>query len=134
MKKPTEKPSPKPAYPSDEQDKFMLRLPLGMRDKIKSAAASNNRSMNAEILALLQENYPEYDATGLVKVVRQLLPMSSEDRAQQLDRFKQLDGIKREKNSYMISQMKKALQHLDNMDLKKDLEVDDVLIMYFLAS
>lgn len=40
------------------KDRYMLRLPDGMRDRIKSAAASNNRSMNAEIIATLEEKYP----------------------------------------------------------------------------
>ncbi len=39
-------------------DKFMLRLPDGMRDRIKAAAEGNNRSMNAEIVATLEEKYP----------------------------------------------------------------------------
>ena len=41
-----------------ESDRFMLRLPDGMRDRIKTAAAENNRSMNAEIVATLEEKYP----------------------------------------------------------------------------
>ena len=41
-----------------ESDKFMLRLPEGMRDRIKAAADENNRSMNAEIVATLEEKYP----------------------------------------------------------------------------
>lgn len=41
-----------------ESDKFMLRLPDGMRDRIKTAADANNRSMNAEIVATLEEKYP----------------------------------------------------------------------------
>ncbi len=43
---------------SRDSDKFMLRLPTGMRDRIKAAADSNNRSMNAEIVAALEEKYP----------------------------------------------------------------------------
>jgi len=39
-------------------DKFMLRLPDGMRDRIKVAADQNNRSMNAEIVATLERAYP----------------------------------------------------------------------------
>lgn len=46
-------------YPSDKQDQFMLRLPDGMRDRIKAAAEENNRSMNAEIVATLTEKYPD---------------------------------------------------------------------------
>lgn len=33
----------------------MLRLPDGMRDQIKAAAETNNRSMNAEIVAALTD-------------------------------------------------------------------------------
>lgn len=45
-------------YPSQNQDKFVLRLPDGMRDRIKAAAEASNRSMNAEIIATLEEKYP----------------------------------------------------------------------------
>jgi hypothetical protein len=41
-----------------ESDKFMLRLPDGMRDRIRAAAEANSRSMNAEIVATLEEKYP----------------------------------------------------------------------------
>ncbi len=40
-------------------DKFMLRLPDGMRDRIKDAAAKGNRSMNAEIIGTLELAYPD---------------------------------------------------------------------------
>lgn len=43
----------KPKYPSDKLNQFMIRLPAGMRDEIKDAAAANNRTMNAEIVARL---------------------------------------------------------------------------------
>ena len=41
-----------------DSDKFMLRLPDGMRDRIKVAASRNGRSMNAEIVATLETAYP----------------------------------------------------------------------------
>lgn len=44
--------------PSKLLDQFVLRLPDGMRDRIKRAAEINNRSMNAEIVATLEEKYP----------------------------------------------------------------------------
>ncbi|MBQ0707867.1 Arc family DNA-binding protein [Ochrobactrum sp. AP1BH01-1] len=44
--------------PLQPQDKYVLRLPDGMRDRIKLAAEKNNRSMNAEIVATLEEAYP----------------------------------------------------------------------------
>ncbi|WP_418024969.1 Arc family DNA-binding protein (plasmid) [Paracoccus sp. TD-10] len=40
------------------KDQYMLRLPDGMRDRIKAAAEANNRSMNAEIVATLEKEYP----------------------------------------------------------------------------
>lgn len=43
---------------SRESDKFVLRLPDGMRDRIKAAAEANNRSMNAEIVSVLEREYP----------------------------------------------------------------------------
>lgn len=38
-------------------DKFMLRLPDGMRDRLKSAAEANGRSMNAEIVTRVQQTF-----------------------------------------------------------------------------
>ena len=40
-------------------DQFMLRLPDGLRDRIKKNADFNMRSMNAEIVATLLHTYPE---------------------------------------------------------------------------
>ena len=44
-------------YPSDKQDKFMLRFPEGMRERIRVAAEKNGRSMNAEIVSRLDESF-----------------------------------------------------------------------------
>lgn len=38
-------------------DQFQLRLPPGMRDRLKKAAEESNRSMNAEIIARLAESF-----------------------------------------------------------------------------
>jgi len=43
----------KPKKP--ERDKFVLRLPDGLRDQIKEAARLNERSMNSEIIYRLRE-------------------------------------------------------------------------------
>ncbi|MEL6362304.1 MAG: Arc family DNA-binding protein [Pseudomonadota bacterium] len=45
-------------------DKFMLRLPDGMRERIKAAAAANGRSMNAEIVAQLDAALKFSEETG----------------------------------------------------------------------
>lgn len=44
-------------YPSDKQDKFMLRFPDGMRDRIREEAEANGRSMNAEIIHRLEQSF-----------------------------------------------------------------------------
>lgn len=46
------------SFPSGQQEQFNLRLPDGMRDRIRVAAELNGRSMNAEIVATLEEKYP----------------------------------------------------------------------------
>lgn len=94
-------------YPSEKQDRFIVRLPDGMRDRIKAAAEAHNRSMNAEIVATLEEKYPapapsyrdllamtldfvvdsgfstktEADKLKLLKVIDQLPPETGEDIA-----------------------------------------------------
>jgi hypothetical protein len=45
-------------FPSQKQDKFVLRLPDGLRDRIKKKADDHSRSMNAEIIQLLEREYP----------------------------------------------------------------------------
>lgn len=57
----------RPKYPSDHQDQYMLRLPGGLRDRIKRFAERNGRSMNAEIVARLQ-GLVATDAEGYVRI------------------------------------------------------------------
>ncbi|MDE1492805.1 Arc family DNA-binding protein [Xenorhabdus bovienii] len=42
-------------YPSQEMDRFNVRMPAGMRDEITKIAEKNGRSMNTEIIMMLQE-------------------------------------------------------------------------------
>lgn len=44
-------------YPSDTQDRYIVRFPEGMRDRIAEVAKANNRSMNAEIVARLERSF-----------------------------------------------------------------------------
>lgn len=41
-------------YPSELKDRFIVRMPEGMRDQIAEQATANHRSMNSEIVARLQ--------------------------------------------------------------------------------
>lgn len=50
---------PKPIFPSRDADKFVVRLPDGLREEVKQAAASNQRSMNNEIVTrIIAGNQP----------------------------------------------------------------------------
>lgn len=42
---------------SRDADKYIVRMPEGMRDHIKVEAAKNKRSMNAEIIYQLERAY-----------------------------------------------------------------------------
>lgn len=44
----------KEPYPSETADRFIVRFPEGMRDRLKAIAAENGRSLNAEIVYRLQ--------------------------------------------------------------------------------
>lgn len=39
-------------------DQYMVRFPPGLRDRIKEAAWKKGRSMNSEIIATLEREYP----------------------------------------------------------------------------
>ncbi|OYX13712.1 MAG: hypothetical protein B7Z15_06350 [Rhizobiales bacterium 32-66-8] len=57
------------------QDKFMLRLPDGMRERLKAVAAENNRSLNAEIVSRLEmtlERMSDINAFGMDAFARRL--------------------------------------------------------------
>ena len=53
-------------YPSEQQDRFIVRFPHGMRDKIGVAARTNKRSMNAEIVQRLEASFSSPDEPPLV--------------------------------------------------------------------
>lgn len=52
---------------SRDADKFVVRLPDGMRDKINEVAGKNHRSMNSEIIKRMERTLLE-DATGILNV------------------------------------------------------------------
>jgi hypothetical protein len=56
----------KKPYPSDTQDRFIVRLPEGMRERIAAEAKTNNRSMNAEIVHILHDHYTRLDISSKI--------------------------------------------------------------------
>lgn len=69
--------SKKPVQP---QDKYVLRLPDGLRDRIKAKSELHGRSMNTEIVRVLEREFPEplpldsrlRDLLGLFNAVRKV--------------------------------------------------------------
>lgn len=47
--------------PSRTAEQFVVRFPGGMRDRIKTAADENGRSMNAEIVYMVQSHFDRLD-------------------------------------------------------------------------
>jgi hypothetical protein len=54
--------------PVRERDKFMLRLPDGMREQIASEAKNNGRSMNTEIVVRLRNSLEQRDVLADLSV------------------------------------------------------------------
>lgn len=76
--------------PSRDLDKFIVRLPDGMRDKISKAADENKRTMNAEIVARLEESFEGQDNTGSpksswMKIVKESALASLDKRVERLE-------------------------------------------------
>lgn len=70
---------------SQTLDKFILRLPDGLRDRIKLAADRSGRSMNAEIVAVLEAEYPADDAPLTLQELNDLIQWTH--KASTLDEF-----------------------------------------------
>lgn len=55
-------------YSSRSADKFVVRFPEGMRDRVQEIAKESHRSMNSEIIARLQDSLSETNpVTGVSK-------------------------------------------------------------------
>lgn len=53
-------------FPSDYAERFQVRMPPGLRDRIAAAAKANGRSMNAEIVHRLSESLEDSAITKML--------------------------------------------------------------------
>ncbi|MBX8556992.1 Arc family DNA-binding protein [Pseudomonas cichorii] len=88
---------------SRDADKFVVRLPDGMRDRIHVVALSNHRSMNSEILERLERTFNE-DATGVLNVA---LVEQLSNRCKELE--SQLEAFK---DQSTVELLKRALEQV----------------------
>lgn len=93
----------KEKYPSDKQDQFMIRFPDGMRDKLKELASINGRSLNAEIIDLIQTalEWPT------VKV-----PAPLREEALEVLPFDVLDSIEDEIKLFAVQRLATTIENL----------------------
>ena len=69
-------------YPSESLERFIVRFPDGMRDRIADAAKANNRSMNSEIIARLLASFEPQEHAPMV--LRIDLTVSEETRVKEI--------------------------------------------------
>lgn len=102
-------------YPSQTQDKFVLRLPDGMRDRIKAAAEANNRSMNAEIVDVLEQHFRPIPSAEEVNAALELISelWRGEKVSEQTDEARRLE---------MLLAAKAIIQNFDQERRNRDLE------------
>lgn len=112
--------------PGRGSDQFPLRLPDGMRDRIKASAERNGRSMNAEIVQALEEMFPSEPTTDeLVRNIQHYLELSKDPEAPAYRRRLNNDLLElisrielgldfHGKSRYVTSEIEKSLRNNEN--------------------
>ena len=77
-------------YSSRTADKFVVRLPDGMRERIADVARNHHRSMNSEIIARLEQSMLQEGALDDDLSLRLDSPELSLHERELLQRFRQL--------------------------------------------
>ena len=77
-------------YSSRTADKFVVRLPDGMRERIAEVARNHHRSMNSEIIARLEQSLIQEGALGDELSMRLDSPELSLHERELLQRIRQL--------------------------------------------
>lgn len=71
--------------PSRYLDKIVVRLPDGLKERIKDAATANKRSVNQELVTTLEAAYPEPDprelASSMIDLMNKLFEIRSKSGA-----------------------------------------------------
>lgn len=68
--------------PQPEDPRHNLRLPTDLKKKLAHSAVDNGRSMNAEILARLEQSFAPSPMREIENLVRGITALSDDDRAQ----------------------------------------------------
>jgi plasmid stability protein len=85
--------------PSRSLDKIIIRLPDGLKERIRRVAVKNDRSVNAELLALLERTYPpESTVDDYIRDIADFVKMAPDDDQASLWRgvFEKLEAVRKE--------------------------------------
>ena len=94
--------------PTRDQNKFIVRMPDGLRDRIRASAATNNRSMNAEIVNALEFAFPE--------------PPKIEETIADIQRY--AEGMRHFNGPAMLNALADSLDRL-MLDISRDPSIDE---------
>lgn len=78
------------SYSSRTADKFVVRLPEGMRERIADVARNHHRSMNSEIIARLEQSLFQEGVVGDASLLTIDSPELSLHERELLQRFRLL--------------------------------------------
>lgn len=98
------------------KDRYMLRLPDGMRERIKQAASDNGRSMNAEIVHRLSQPLgyshkdllPEYDTNLQDDAIKDVFAAIADPVTNEVDPF----------DAAVWAKVQTKLQDIDDLDIR----------------
>lgn len=97
-------------YSSRTADKFVVRLPDGMRERIAEVARNHHRSMNSEIIARLEQSLLQEGALDDDLSMRLDSPELSLHERELLQRFRQLTHRQQNALTALIGQDIEASQ------------------------
>jgi len=100
-------------FPSQVADKYVIRFPDGMRDRLKQAAAANNRTLNAEIVKRLEDSFDERS-----------LPADEIPQQEMLYEMR-LTQLLLERNAISAEAEQLRRQRLDVEDLENEGKIDE---------
>jgi hypothetical protein len=110
----------KDLYPSDAAERFQVRLPPGLRDRIKAYAESHGRSMNTEIVRVLAREFPE--PWPLHERIRELLKIVDVLRA---GKSEAIDQLLHEFTETMVAVVNGRLEGLSDEESDRIVEAFD---------
>jgi hypothetical protein len=107
---------------------FALRIPIDLKERIKRAAAENNRSISAEIVFALETQYPKPSPVSelqrkLDRIIEQIA--SAEDDEHRSDVADQLEHLRRRLSGAVEESAKaKYEEHLELLRQRREAAKD----------